>query len=66
METETKTAIVTGASSGIGLGMTQALLERGQVGEREHAAVGAGQVPGEEVESDQLYAGVAHRLKAAV
>jgi NAD(P)-dependent dehydrogenase (short-subunit alcohol dehydrogenase family) len=29
METETKTAIVTGASSGIGLGMTQALLERG-------------------------------------
>ena len=29
MKTETKTAIVTGASSGIGLGMTQALLERG-------------------------------------
>ena len=29
METETKTAIVTGASSGIGLGITQALLERG-------------------------------------
>jgi NAD(P)-dependent dehydrogenase (short-subunit alcohol dehydrogenase family) len=29
MKTETKTAIVTGASSGIGLGITQALLERG-------------------------------------
>jgi NAD(P)-dependent dehydrogenase (short-subunit alcohol dehydrogenase family) len=29
MNTETKTAIVTGASSGIGLGITQALLERG-------------------------------------
>ena len=29
MKTETKTAIVTGASSGIGLGVTQALLERG-------------------------------------
>jgi NAD(P)-dependent dehydrogenase (short-subunit alcohol dehydrogenase family) len=28
MKTETKTAIVTGASSGIGLGITQALLER--------------------------------------
>ena len=29
MKTETKTAIVTGASSGIGLGITQTLLERG-------------------------------------
>src|SRR5246127_3972849 len=29
MKTETKTAIVTGASSGIGLGITEALLERG-------------------------------------
>jgi NAD(P)-dependent dehydrogenase (short-subunit alcohol dehydrogenase family) len=29
MKTETRTAIVTGASSGIGLGITQALLERG-------------------------------------
>jgi NAD(P)-dependent dehydrogenase (short-subunit alcohol dehydrogenase family) len=28
-KTETQTAIVTGASSGIGLGVTQALLERG-------------------------------------